>query len=69
MKANYKVELASDGQEALELLEARYAAGSGLPPIDIILLDLFMPRMNGQELLVRLKASKEVSACVLCGCS
>lgn len=60
-KAGFVVELAQDGVEALEFLEKKKIESPGHPPVDIILLDLYMPRMNGKELLVRLKASPEVS--------
>jgi DNA-binding NtrC family response regulator len=43
----YSVETAADGQEALEKLAAF--------PAHVIVTDLMMPRMNGQELLRRLK--------------
>jgi CheY-like chemotaxis protein len=59
-KAGYAVETAQDGLEALELLQKRQAEAPSQPPVDIILLDLFMPRMNGKELLVKLKAHHEV---------
>jgi class 3 adenylate cyclase len=39
---------AADGREALELLQAR--------PVDLILLDVMMPFLNGYEVLERLKA-------------
>ncbi|MCD1261716.1 response regulator [Paenibacillus athensensis] len=49
---------AEDGQEALELLEAQ--------PIDIVITDLLMPRMDGLELIRRLKMSgKDVGIVVL----
>jgi CheY-like chemotaxis protein len=44
----YKVETAADGQEALEKLDQFDA--------DVIVTDLMMPRMDGPELLRRLKA-------------
>src|ERR1700693_3181099 len=43
----YKVETASDGQEALDKLASF--------PANVIVTDLMMPRMSGQELLKRLK--------------
>ncbi len=51
-KLNYTVMTATDGLNALEVLEA------GIP--DIILLDIEMPRMDGFELLGRLRNSKEL---------
>src|SRR5690242_15697659 len=44
----YEVETAGDGQEALEKLETF--------PANIIVTDLMMPRLDGSELLRRLKA-------------
>src|ERR1700688_2792872 len=43
----YKVETAADGQEALDKLVSF--------PANVIVTDLMMPRMSGQELLKRLK--------------
>jgi chemosensory pili system protein ChpA (sensor histidine kinase/response regulator) len=51
-KLNYNVITATDGLNALEVLDA------GIP--DIILLDIEMPRMDGFELLERLRASQEL---------
>jgi PAS domain S-box-containing protein len=47
----YQVLAAEDGEWALELIEHR----SG--PVDLVITDVAMPRMNGRELAVRLKAS------------
>ncbi|HHL18560.1 MAG TPA: response regulator [Thiothrix sp.] len=51
-KLNYTVMTATDGLNALEVLEV------GIP--DIILLDIEMPRMDGFELLGRLRDSNEL---------
>ncbi len=48
------IEVASDGVEALEKLNLAYKTDPEQLP-DIILLDLNMPRMNGHELLEKLK--------------
>lgn len=48
-KQGHSVTLASDGQEALELLEAG--------DFDLVLLDIMMPGMNGYEVLERLKSN------------
>ena len=44
----YKVETYSDGQEAFERIERR--------PADLAILDIKMPRMDGLELLTKLRA-------------
>jgi DNA-binding NtrC family response regulator len=48
----YQVIEAGDGQAALEQLRG----GGSSPDFDLILLDLLMPRMDGMELLRRLRA-------------
>lgn len=45
MNAGYKVEKASDGQQALDLLTTK-----GLKP-DLIITDLNMPKLNGIDLV------------------
>lgn len=45
----YKVLEASDGKEALEIYKAYKSS------IDLVILDLIMPEMNGRETLLRLK--------------
>jgi CheY-like chemotaxis protein len=47
----YHVNIAADGFDALEQLKA------GLPPA-LILLDLMMPRMDGEQFLKQLRASR-----------
>jgi len=47
----YEVEGASDGQAALDAVER-------IPP-DLILLDVMMPKMDGMEVVRRLKAKRE----------
>jgi CheY-like chemotaxis protein/anti-sigma regulatory factor (Ser/Thr protein kinase) len=46
--AGYRTGLASDGREALERLDRE--------SFDVILLDIWMPRMNGLEMLTELRA-------------
>jgi DNA-binding response OmpR family regulator len=56
----YQVETAENGKLGLELIEAM------LP--DMVLLDLMMPEMNGDEMLVKLRATpwgKEINVIVL----
>jgi CheY-like chemotaxis protein len=43
----YHVYAAADGLEALRLLE-------NVPPVDVVIADLRMPRMGGQELAIEL---------------
>jgi two-component system, OmpR family, response regulator MprA len=47
----YDVELASDGEEALALLE------SGAAETDAVVLDVLMPRLNGLDVCRRLRAA------------
>jgi len=49
--AGYEVLAAPDGQAALELV----AAGAGF---DVLLTDLRMPRLDGRELIIRLRAER-----------
>ena len=51
--SNLQVDLARDGAEALN-----YLRGNGPPKV--ILIDLNMPRMNGQELLSALKGDQKL---------
>ncbi|HEV2198741.1 MAG TPA: sigma-54 dependent transcriptional regulator [Bryobacteraceae bacterium] len=53
----YSVETAADGQEALEKLASF--------PAHVIVTDLMMPRMNGQELLRRLKDQGNPAAAIV----
>ena len=63
-KHGFNVEVAEDGVLAFEKLEAireRVRAGDrSAHPIDLILLDLVMPRMDGKMVLSRLKDDPEV---------
>ena len=49
--SDYELLLANDGVEALERIEQN-------PNIDILILDINMPRMNGFEVLRRLQVSR-----------
>ncbi|MFO7171308.1 MAG: response regulator, partial [Chloroflexota bacterium] len=51
-EAGYRVELAEGGLAALELLRAQ--------PIDVVLLDLAMPAMDGEQVLEHMKADAQL---------
>jgi CheY-like chemotaxis protein len=53
-RAGYDVLVAKDGIEALEAVEARTP--------DIAVVDVMMPRMDGHELVRRLRARSETAA-------
>ena len=53
-RAGHEVFCAEDGEAALRLAEER--------PVDIILLDLLLPKISGLEVLQRLKANPATSA-------
>lgn len=53
----YKMDVAKNGEEALDYLRNITATGDVAP--DIILLDLNMPKMNGVELLTRIRNMEE----------
>jgi DNA-binding response OmpR family regulator len=46
----FKVTLAFDGQEAVEVLEQQ-------PDLDLVVLDLMMPRLSGLDVLDRIRSS------------
>src|SRR5437867_842015 len=52
VREGHRVETASGGREALERLAAL--------PIDLVLLDVMMPEMDGYEVLRRLKADQDL---------
>lgn len=47
-EAGYSIEMAEDGQQAIEMLHEK--------SVDVVLLDLLMPRMNGFQVLEQMKA-------------
>lgn len=52
------VEVANDGVEALEVLEP----DGGEPPVDLVLLDLGLPRKDGHEVLEALRGGMGLEA-------
>jgi chemotaxis family two-component system response regulator Rcp1 len=55
------VNVASDGVEAMAFLR-REGAHADAPRPDLILLDLNLPRMDGREVLVQIKADERLKA-------
>lgn len=51
LSANYQIRAATNGEDALEI-------ASSAPFADLILLDIMMPKMDGYEVLTKLKAKK-----------
>jgi len=51
LKDKYKVKAALNGQKALDIVEKH--------PIDLILLDIMMPNMNGYDVIKKLKSNPE----------
>jgi CheY-like chemotaxis protein len=63
-RAGYEMSSAADGQEALRM------AGEKLP--DLILLDMLLPKLSGQDVLIELKkdpATKAIPVVVITGLS
>lgn len=56
---DFKISVARDGSEALEKLK-RSKEGKEEPRPDLIILDLAMPRIDGFEVLERLKSDKDL---------
>lgn len=66
-KIENRLSVAEDGVEALAFLR-RQAKFSSAPRPDLILLDLSLPRKNGQEVLVEIKQDpclKRIPVCVI----
>jgi CheY-like chemotaxis protein len=59
LKVSNPVTIARDGVEALEILKGG-GDGEPLPRPNLIIMDINMPRMNGIELLQRMRADAEL---------
>jgi CheY-like chemotaxis protein len=64
-RAAYQVNAVKDGIEALMYLR-RSDGYKNAPKPDLILLDLHLPRMNGHELLTRIKADQKLKTIPIC---
>lgn len=53
LRADVNIQVAKDGAEALELVQSPRTNGTPRP--DLILLDLNLPKINGHDVLVRIK--------------
>jgi CheY-like chemotaxis protein len=55
-----KIYWLKDGEEALEFIfrTGRYAARNGAIPLKVMLLDLKLPKVNGLEVLAKIKADE-----------
>lgn len=54
-----EVAVAKDGWEAIQFLEKKGAYESALMP-DLILLDVNLPKLNGHEVLARIKSNPQI---------
>lgn len=59
-RLNSQISVVGDGVEALEYLR-RDGRFQHAPPVDLVLLDLNLPRMDGREVLEALAADPELS--------
>ncbi len=59
-KLGYQILMASDGLEALEILQKQEGS------IDLVLLDLTMPKLSGQETFARMRAEHDFVPVLIC---
>ena len=55
LRADVNIQVARDGAEALDLIHSPHAASTSHP--DLILLDLNLPKINGHDVLIRIKSN------------
>ena len=60
----FEVVEAEDGQRAVDIFESSRRPG-GIGPIDLVLLDLMLPRLDGTEVCTRIRRSSSVPVIML----
>ena len=53
----HRLHVVGDGEQALEFVRGT-GAHAGSPPVDLMLLDLNLPRLHGHEVIEKLRADK-----------
>jgi CheY-like chemotaxis protein len=56
-RLSYNLYVMKDGAEAIAFLEARDTPGK--PQIDLLLLDMYLPKFDGEEILRRLRSTEQ----------